>query len=149
MKPFNLDEAMAGKPICTRNGHKARIIVTDIKNNSFPIAAAFTDPTYRTEQVKAYTKNGTILISGEHCLDLMMAEDEEPKCPFKPFDKVLIRDGSGCSWCCALFSHIEEVDGAIYYYCHGFSYDECIPYNEETAHLVGTTDNAPEKYVIW
>ena len=31
MKPFNLEEAKAGKPICTKDGNEARIIIFDKK----------------------------------------------------------------------------------------------------------------------
>ena len=39
LKPFNLEEAKAGKPICTRDGRKARIICYDKKGDSDPIIA--------------------------------------------------------------------------------------------------------------
>lgn len=40
MKPFNLEEAKQGKPVCTRDGRKARIICFDIKGDIYPIVAA-------------------------------------------------------------------------------------------------------------
>lgn len=39
MKPFDLEAAKAGKPVCTRNGRKARIICFDLNNKNFPIVA--------------------------------------------------------------------------------------------------------------
>ncbi len=39
MKPFNLEEAKAGKPVCTRDGHEARILCFDFKG-SYRIVAA-------------------------------------------------------------------------------------------------------------
>ena len=67
-----------------------------------------------------------------------------------PFDsRVLIRDKSNGKWSCSLFSHI---DNELYYpfVCiNGSSWRCCIPYNEETKHLVGTTDEAPEYYRYW
>lgn len=38
LKPFSLEAAKAGKPVCTRDGHKARIICFDRKDNT-PIVA--------------------------------------------------------------------------------------------------------------
>ncbi len=38
MKPFNLEEAKAGKPVCTRHGYKARILCFDMKSD-YPIVA--------------------------------------------------------------------------------------------------------------
>ena len=39
MRPFNLEEAKAGKAVCTRDGRDVRIICFDVKNKEFPIAA--------------------------------------------------------------------------------------------------------------
>lgn len=38
-KPFDLEQAKAGKPVCTRDGRKARIICFDLKNGNHPIVA--------------------------------------------------------------------------------------------------------------
>lgn len=52
---------------------------------------------------------------------------------FKPFEKVLVRNYG--NWTVNLFSHKEE-DG---YVCvNGFKWRQCIPYNDETKHLLGT-----------
>lgn len=61
----------------------------------------------------------------------------KPKVEFKPFDKVVVRDTEYSTWCADFFSHI-DVD--YRYACVGATWDFCIPYNEETAHLLGTTD---------
>lgn len=63
--------------------------------------------------------------------------DLKPKCEFKPFDKVVVRDTEYSTWCADFFSHI-DVD--YRYACVGATWSFCIPYNEETAHLLGTTD---------
>lgn len=54
---------------------------------------------------------------------------------FKPFDKVLVRDHDSNLWCAAYYSHIDELQK---HHCGGTYWEQCIPYNEETAHLVGT-----------
>ena len=56
---------------------------------------------------------------------------------YKPFDKVVVRDTEYSTWCADLFSHI-DVD--YRYACVGATWSFCIPYNKETAHLLGTTD---------
>ena len=78
-----------------------------------------------------------------------------------PFDKILVRNSCIENWYAAFFSHIaydlseydlddceEKLDFII---CTtgsaDFSY--CIPFNDETKHLVGTTDEAPEYYRYW
>ena len=63
--------------------------------------------------------------------------DLKPKVELKPFGKVLVRDSKSDYWRATLFSHIDK-NGC--YYCVWASWNYCIPYNEETAHLLGTTD---------
>ena len=69
----------------------------------------------------------------------------------KPFDKVLVRDDKFSTyWRCAFFSHKREEERTPYKYAATYgSYKLCIPYNEETKHLVGTTEEAPEFYRYW
>lgn len=74
-------------------------------------------------------------------------EKFEPK-TLKPFDKVLVRDGSTNYWCIGIFSHYIEND-VFPYKCIGNYYKLCIPYNNDTKHLVGTTEEAPEYYRYW
>ena len=63
--------------------------------------------------------------------------DLKPKCEFKPFDKVLSRRCSEDYWVLNFYSHKTD----YYHICiDGSSNLDCIPYNEETAHLLGTTD---------
>ena len=69
----------------------------------------------------------------------------------KPFDMVLMRDDkvSTC-WRCAFFSHKREEERTPYKYAATYgSYKFCIPYNEETKHLVCTTEEAPDYYCYW
>ena len=83
---------------------------------------------------------------------------EEPKFDpktLKPFDKVLVRDSRLVSdslssyWRCQIFSFIEEEDKDYPYVCIGESYSFCIPYNDDTKHLVGTKEEAPDFYKYW
>lgn len=62
--------------------------------------------------------------------------DLKPKVELKPFDKVLIRDFGSQAWQVSLFGY---KDSDSYYCCNGCGWNQCIPYNEETAHLLGTT----------
>ena len=107
----------------------------------------------------SFTKDGRIFAEhdGECMLfpskdqrDWSKFEVEKPKKPkfdpktLKPFDKVLVRDERNKKWECSLFS--------IYCPCvtiinTGYKY--CIPYNDDTKHLVGTSEEAPEFYRYW
>lgn len=59
---------------------------------------------------------------------------------FKPFDKVLVRNSINNIWKCNLFSHYIKAD-LFSYVCVGGLYKYCLPYNEKTAHLIGTSDD--------
>ena len=72
----------------------------------------------------------------------------DPK-TLKPFDKVLLRDTCSVKWKCGIFSHINDDNDEFRYYTVGKCYVLCIPYNDDTKHLVGTTEEAPEYYRYW
>ena len=71
----------------------------------------------------------------------------DPK-TLQPFDRVLGRDRIGRTWKCNLFSYITENE-PYPYECVENCYEHCIPYNDDTKHLVGTTDEPPEYYRFW
>ena len=66
----------------------------------------------------------------------------------RPFDKVLVRDCENDMWKVDFYSH-KDSDGEFNYVCIGSPYIYCIPYNDDTKHLVGTTEEAPEYYRYW
>ena len=74
----------------------------------------------------------------------------DPK-TLQPFDKVLVRDPSNRRWRCAIFSHVRKAykEYTFKYVTTACIYEFCIPYNDETKHLVGTKDEAPEYYRYW
>ena len=74
-------------------------------------------------------------------------EQFDPK-TLKPFDKVIMRNNLN-EWTCAIFSHISDYNYGFPCNCCDRVYRYCIPYNDDTKHLVGTTDEAPEYYRYW
>lgn len=66
-----------------------------------------------------------------------------------PFDKVLARDGQHYRWRCTFYSHEREEECTFKYETADSIHKYCIPYNEDTKHLVGTTEEAPEYYRYW
>ena len=64
----------------------------------------------------------------------------EPKCPFEPFQKVLVRDNCDEKWKADYFSHYDEDNSLFPYYCVGEHYKVCIAY-EGNEHLLGTNNN--------
>ena len=108
--------------------------------------------------VKAYySSDGRLYISYGKCV-LFPSEEQEDWSKFtapwlkkekfdpktlKPFDKIIFK-GHGM-WFCGLFSHIHNSYAYV-----GETYYKCvIPYNDETKHLVGTKEEAPEFYRYW
>lgn len=66
--------------------------------------------------------------------------DLKPKWTPKPFDRVITRDDDDDVWIANIFSHMDSHGGYVPIGCvSGYSY--CIPYNEETAKLIGTTND--------
>ena len=71
---------------------------------------------------------------------------------FKPFDKVLVRDGYGFKWSPSFLEKISKEPSGKYSAVELISdckWDMCIPYNEETKHLCWTTKDCPEYYKWW
>ena len=66
----------------------------------------------------------------------------------QPFDKVLVRDYPIDKWGCDFFSYI---DNAMLFPIMGggLMHKRCIPYNDDTKHLIGTNNDCPEYYKWW
>lgn len=76
--------------------------------------------------------------NGKYNPETLQVEPVKPECPFKPFDKVLVRNYDDMVWCANFFSHYKDNNG-YHYVCIDNSYIYCIPY-EGNEHLLGTTD---------
>ena len=74
-------------------------------------------------------------------------EKFDPK-TLNPFDRVLVRNYKTTKWRCEHFSHF-DVDNYNPCIASGCSYTFCVPYNDDTKHLVGTKEEAPEYYRYW
>lgn len=74
-------------------------------------------------------------------------EKFDPK-TLQPYDKVLAKDGFSSKWTCTFFSHMDN-DVTFPVFCSGGYFKVCIPYNEETKHLIGTIEDCPEFYKWW
>mgnify|MGYP001777154642 CR=1 FL=1 len=74
LKPFDIQKAREGKPVCTRDGRKARIICFDVKAKK-SIAALITNDD--TEEVHFYYDNGRSDQYQEYRYDLMMLPEKK------------------------------------------------------------------------
>ena len=81
LKPFDLQKAKLGKPVCTRGGRKARIICFDRKfyhdGYNYPIVAMVNDNDNYNELVHAYTQDGLLVGNMEGELDLMILPEKK------------------------------------------------------------------------
>lgn len=71
---------------------------------------------------------------------------------FKPFDKVLVRNGNGLVWFPSLFDRILKeltYEGTVVELISGKTWGQCIPYNDETKHLLRTSNDCTEYYKWW
>ena len=74
LKPFDIQKAREGKPVCTRDGAKARIICFDAKSDAPIIALITTDD--GTEIAFDYLSDGTFFNSENPDNDLMMLPEK-------------------------------------------------------------------------
>ncbi len=62
----------------------------------------------------------------------------KPKWTPKPFDRVITRNAADDVWTANIFSHMDSHGEYVTIACVG-GYTYCLPYNEDTAKLIGTT----------
>lgn len=119
---------------------------------------------YNDEMGKVtFMDNGRFFDSSEDCL-IFPSKDQrdwstwvnpkprverfDPK-TLKPFDKVLVRDGKDQLWRPAHFAWFDEGENFTVVLVELPCYARCVPFNDETRHLLGTTNEAPEYYRWW
>ena len=115
-----------------------------------------------SSRLRTFTKDGRVSENHQGECILVPSKDQQDwskfsapwykKDKFDPktlmsFDRVICRNGLGV-WHCDFFSSFIET-WACPYVCISGSYTYCIPYNDDTKHLVGTNDDAPEYYEYW
>ena len=74
LKPFDLQKAREGKPVCTRDGRKARIICFD-RDWDMHIVALVSGPL--GESVHSYLSNGKVDFDKQNDEDLMMLHEKK------------------------------------------------------------------------
>lgn len=151
MKQFDLQEYLKNpsQKVVTRDGRDVKIVCTDVKNDFSIIALVCCKD--NKEDVRTYHKNGCTLNGYESPNDLFFASKKKDKFDpntLQPFDRVLVRNFKSNIWKCDHVSYFrEEYDYPCV--CSSDSYSFCVPYNDETKYLVGTSNEAPEYYKYW
>ena len=125
----------------------------------YPIQTKISD-----DALDGFTKDGRMFAEYKGECMLFPSREErnwsnfKPKQPkfdpntLKPFDKALVRLTKNGVWYATFFSYYDkEVKWGCYPFVttSGKSYPMCIPYNDDTKHLVGTGKDAPEYYRYW
>ena len=75
LKPFNLEKAKQGNPVCTRDGRNVRIVCFDAKCD-LPIIALVTDMGGNESLIRYYS-NGSFTNLSETSYDLMMLPEKK------------------------------------------------------------------------
>lgn len=78
MKPFDLEKAKAGAPLCTREGFRARIVCFDADNKRFPLVVLIKDSDNSGEYPTLYNKEGFFFDGKkDHPKDLCMVGEKK------------------------------------------------------------------------
>ena len=127
----------------------------DCDNKEYPIVIE-----HNIEYTR-FTQNGRhdFCIENQECMifpskDVRTWDNFKPKKQkfdiktLQPFDRVLVKCLNNSEWLCNIFSHIEPHSN--FCFCaNDTAYKIYIHYNDETKHLVGTMEEAPEHYRYW
>lgn len=119
--------------------------------NGYNDTVRFATEDEKKKLFQAIKDNGYKWNAETKTLDKLVKSKFDPK-TLMAFDKVLVRLKKDCIWHATFFSHYDK---EVKWGCYPFvttgsrSYSECIPYNDETKHLLGTSDEAPEYYRYW
>jgi hypothetical protein len=62
---------------------------------------------------------------------------------------VLVRADNVCRWDYSVFSRITGNKDWQFAVCNGVMFTQCIPFNKDTEHLLGTNDMCDEQYINW
>lgn len=165
---LDLTKILEGCPVGTEFYHAGygRVwlahIYPDVENVAYPIVLLLNEKSPRMHSIRV-TARGTISYSYDgECLllpskdqrdwskfvrfwDKPKVEKFDPK-TLQPFDKVLVRDSSLGVWGVDIFGYLNNKRNCCF--C-SVRWNQCIPYNEETKHLVGTKEGCPEFYKWW
>ena len=68
--------------------------------------------------------------------------EKKPECEFEFLQPVLVRVNPSYQW---LYGNFTHMSGELHFVSGGIGYKQCIPYTEQTKHLLGTTYNWEEQ----
>ena len=154
---LNLVEILKG---CPRGTKLYSTVFGEVKfmsikeNATYPIIVKVND-----ENFESFTADGRIIVYFDGECTLFPSRTQRNWAEFKPkkpkfdpktlhpFDKVLTRCDDSDKWGIDLFGYFDNLYKGVC--CLDAYLQMCIPYNDETKHLVGTTNDCPEYYKWW
>lgn len=146
---FSVEEYLKNpsRKVVTGQGKGARIVCTDVRS-VYPVVAAVDE--CEIEGISTYTAGGRFYDGKEDQRDLYFAAVTERFDPngLRPFDRVLVRDGDDEYWEPSHFGYPRAGLQGVHT-VEGNCWKMCIPYNDETARLLGTDNDCPDKYKWW
>ena len=130
-----------------------------IEDGEYPIGVLLNNDNftaYYSSSGKAFTSYGECVLFpskdqrdwSKFTAPWLKKERFNPK-TLQTFDKVLSRNSKNITWSIDYFSHMEDIYKPYQFFCLSDNYTYCIPYNDDTKHLVGTKDEAPDFYRYW
>lgn len=130
---------------------EVELVRIDIGNHKFPIIVRVLENGISYSNVNFTAEGKWYNAEQSECMLFPSKDNRDwnkfnlPTNTFKPFDKVLVRDGIDEKWSISLFSyHDEKKSQAFPYVCISGRYVHCIPY-EGNEHLLGTP-STPKDY---
>ena len=164
-KTLNLCEKLAGCPAGTKLwsplfGECEFVALGDDMETTYPdeCVVITCDEMGRTY----FDKHGHYFDSSEECLLFPSRENRDWdswECPkpkeerfdpkmLKPFDMILVRDLNSDRWKIDFFALLRQGRGYLVFTVVS-SWRQAVPYNDDTKHLLDTTNKAPEYYRWW
>ena len=133
-----------------------------VDNMNYPIRMKSYNKTNGESQTQGFTKDGRYCCPFDGECTLFPSKDQRDWSKFErfwdkpkvekfdvntlqPFDRILVRFSGNLNWQIGLFGYKYEK----LIYSNGTVYYQCVPYNEETKHLLGTSNDCPEYYKWW
>ena len=147
-----IDKIKVGDTLYSTIMGEATIIKIDSKNtcaNNIIVKSELGLTFSFDKEGKYYTTGECVLFPSKENRDWSTYSPKFNTSTLEPFDKILVRDYNNHCWTTSLYSHYEDYEEQRFYIANNTSWNQCVPYNEETKHLVGTTKMPDDKYINW
>ena len=132
-----------GDIVCSLKSLLVCTVVAQLGEITFlePLGGSITPYFYTSRGMKECYK---LVLTDYEKENLKAQGEKNTECPIKKGDKVLVRDDNEETWRFETFDNYEG-GNEFPYECEFECYRHCIPYNEKTWQLLGTTDEYKEE----